>query len=162
MSENTASLPAFVISILVLQKKEAGISYPKLIQFQSEDVYKRQNMHYVYVMVYISLAVAMQLLTGNFPVSFFAFPLNLVFAALWLLDVYKRQSYHIAAKEYTQALQSYDELLPYVKESGSYKDIQISQERAKVLSLMEMCIRDSHLCNPFRYAVCFVVVIIVQ
>lgn len=28
-------------------------------------------MHYVYVMVYISLAVAMQLLTGNFPVSFF-------------------------------------------------------------------------------------------
>ena len=41
-------------------------------------------MHYVYVMVYISLAVAMQLLTGNFPVSFFAFPLNLVFAALWL------------------------------------------------------------------------------
>ena len=42
-------------------------------------------MHYVYVMVYISLAVAMQLLTGNFPVSFFAFPLNLVFAALWLV-----------------------------------------------------------------------------
>ena len=41
-------------------------------------------MHYVYVMIYISLAVAMQLLTGNFPVSFFAFPLNLVFAALWL------------------------------------------------------------------------------
>ena len=41
-------------------------------------------MHYVYIMVYISLAVAMQLLTGNFPVSFFAFPLNLVFAALWL------------------------------------------------------------------------------
>lgn len=41
-------------------------------------------MHYVYVMVYISLAVAMQLLTGNFPVSFFAFPLNLVFAVLWL------------------------------------------------------------------------------
>ena len=41
-------------------------------------------MHYVYVMVYISLAVAMQLLTGNFPVSFFAFPLNLIFAALWL------------------------------------------------------------------------------
>ena len=30
-------------------------------------------MHYVYVMVYISLAVAMQLLTGNFPVSFSPF-----------------------------------------------------------------------------------------
>lgn len=30
-------------------------------------------MHYVYVMVYISLAVAMQLLTGNFPVSFLPF-----------------------------------------------------------------------------------------
>ena len=53
-----------------------------------------------------------------------------------LLIKYLYASYHIAAKEYTQALQSYDELLPYVKESGSYKDIQISQERAKVLSLM--------------------------
>ena len=42
----------------------------------------------------------------------------------------------IEIMQYTQALQSYDELLPYVKESGSYKDIQISQERAKVLSLM--------------------------
>ena len=47
-------------------------------------------MHYVYVMVYISLAVAMQLLTGNFPVSFFAFPLNLVFSgamAFLVMDV---------------------------------------------------------------------------
>ena len=34
-------------------------------------------MHYVYVMVYISLAVAMQLLTGNFPVSFFAVALSI-------------------------------------------------------------------------------------
>ena len=51
-----------------------------------------------------------------------------------LLIKYLYASYHIAAKEYTQALQSYDELLPYVKESGSYKEI--SQERAKVLSLM--------------------------
>ena len=58
------------------------------------------------------------------------------FAYFVLVIKYLYASYHIAAKEYTQALQSYDELLPYVKESGSYKDIQISQERAKVLSLM--------------------------
>ena len=39
-------------------------------------------MHYVYVMGYISLAVAMQLLSGNFPVSFFAFPLNVAFLVM--------------------------------------------------------------------------------
>ena len=33
-------------------------------------------MYYVYVAGYILLAAAMQLFTGNFPVSFLAFPLN--------------------------------------------------------------------------------------
>ena len=38
-------------------------------------------MYYVYVAGYILLAAAMQLFTGNFPVSFLAFPLNIIFAA---------------------------------------------------------------------------------
>ncbi len=41
-------------------------------------------MYYVYVAGYILLAAAMQLSTGNFPVSFLAFPLNIIFAAIWL------------------------------------------------------------------------------
>lgn len=41
-------------------------------------------MYYVYVVGYILLAAAMQLSTGNFPVSFLAFPLNIIFAAIWL------------------------------------------------------------------------------
>lgn len=41
-------------------------------------------MHYVYLIGSISLAVALQLLTGNFPVTFLAFPLNIIFAAIWL------------------------------------------------------------------------------
>ena len=35
-------------------------------------------MYYVYVAGYILLAAAMQLFTGNFPVSFLAFPLNIM------------------------------------------------------------------------------------
>ena len=41
-------------------------------------------MYYVYVAIYIVLATVIQLLTGNFPVSFLAFPLNIVFAVIWL------------------------------------------------------------------------------
>ena len=41
-------------------------------------------MHYVYIMVYIFTGSCDATTYGNFPVSFFAFPLNLVFAALWL------------------------------------------------------------------------------
>lgn len=41
-------------------------------------------MQYVYVTGYILLAAIVQLLMGNFPVSFFAFPLNILFAAIWL------------------------------------------------------------------------------
>lgn len=42
-------------------------------------------MRYIYTTGYILLAVAMQLFTGNFPVSFLAFPLNIIFAAIWFL-----------------------------------------------------------------------------
>lgn len=42
-------------------------------------------MHYVYVTGYILLATAAQLFIGNFPVSFFAFPLNIILTAIWLL-----------------------------------------------------------------------------
>lgn len=41
-------------------------------------------MRYVYVTSYLVLAAIMQLLAGNFPVSFLAFPLNIILAAIWL------------------------------------------------------------------------------
>lgn len=40
-------------------------------------------MHYVYIIGYFSLAAIIQIATGNFPVSFLAFPLNIIFAAIW-------------------------------------------------------------------------------
>lgn len=40
-------------------------------------------MHYVYIIGYISLAAIIQIVIGNFPVSFLAFPLNFIFAAIW-------------------------------------------------------------------------------
>lgn len=41
-------------------------------------------MRHLYVTSYIILAAVIQLLTGNFPVSFLAFPLNIIFAVTWL------------------------------------------------------------------------------
>lgn len=41
-------------------------------------------MRYIYTTGYLLLAVAMQLFTGNFPVSFLSFPLNIIFAGIWL------------------------------------------------------------------------------
>lgn len=41
-------------------------------------------MRYLYTTGYITLAVVIQLIAGNFPVSFLAFPLNIIFAAIWL------------------------------------------------------------------------------
>lgn len=41
-------------------------------------------MRYVYTIGFILLAIVLQLLTGNFPVSFLAFPLNIIFAVIWL------------------------------------------------------------------------------
>lgn len=51
-------------------------------------------MYYVYATILIIFAAIIQLLTGNFPVSFFAFPLNIIFAAIWLAVLW------ISAKEY--------------------------------------------------------------
>lgn len=41
-------------------------------------------MRHLYVTSYTILAAIIQLLTGNFPVSFLAFPLNIIFAVTWL------------------------------------------------------------------------------
>lgn len=59
---------------------------------------RSKSMRYIYTTVYISLAVAMQLLTGNFPVSFLAFPLNIIFAAIWLFILW------ILYKEYKSSV----------------------------------------------------------
>ena len=45
-------------------------------------------MYYVYVVGYILLAAAMQLSTGNFPVSFLAFQLNIISAAIWIFRLW--------------------------------------------------------------------------
>lgn len=46
-------------------------------------------MRYVYVTGYLILAAIIQLFTGNFPLTFMAFPLNLVFAVIWLFLLWK-------------------------------------------------------------------------
>lgn len=46
-------------------------------------------MRYVYVTGYIALAAIIQLFTGNFPLAFMAFPLNLVFAVIWLFVLWR-------------------------------------------------------------------------
>lgn len=42
-------------------------------------------MYYIYATILILLAAIIQLLTGNFPVPFLAFPLNIIFAVIWLV-----------------------------------------------------------------------------
>lgn len=46
-------------------------------------------MRYVYITGYLLLAAIIQLLMGNFPLSFIAFPLNIVFAVIWLFLLWK-------------------------------------------------------------------------
>lgn len=46
-------------------------------------------MRYVYVTGYFVLAAIIQLLTGNFPLPFMAFPLNIVFAVIWLFLLWR-------------------------------------------------------------------------
>lgn len=46
-------------------------------------------MRYVYVTGYFILAAIIQLLTGNFPLPFMAFPLNIVFAVIWLFLLWR-------------------------------------------------------------------------
>lgn len=40
-------------------------------------------MPYIILLIYLAIALALQLLTGDFPVYFFAFPLNLILALIW-------------------------------------------------------------------------------
>lgn len=40
-------------------------------------------MPYIVLIVFLALALTLQFLTGDFPVQFFAFPLNLILALLW-------------------------------------------------------------------------------
>lgn len=46
-------------------------------------------MRYVYLTGYIALATVIQLFAGNFPLTFMAFPLNVVFAVLWLFLLWR-------------------------------------------------------------------------
>lgn len=45
-------------------------------------------MRYLYATGYLLIASVIQLVTGNFPVSFLAFPLNIVFAMIWLFSLW--------------------------------------------------------------------------
>lgn len=60
-------------------------------------VFKETAMPYIILIIYLAVAIALHILTGTIPVSFFAFPLNLILAALWLGSVmslwrYRRKS----------------------------------------------------------------------
>lgn len=44
-------------------------------------------MPYIVLTIYLVIAVALQILTGNFPVYIMAFPLNLILASLWLVSL---------------------------------------------------------------------------
>lgn len=46
-------------------------------------------MRYVYVTGYLVLAAVIQLFAGNFPLTFTAFPLNVVFAVIWLFLLWR-------------------------------------------------------------------------
>lgn len=46
-------------------------------------------MYYIFFIGIILLAAVIQLFTGNFPLLLFAFPLNVVFAVLWLFLLWK-------------------------------------------------------------------------
>ena len=40
-------------------------------------------MPYIVLVIYLALSLLLQLFLGNFPVNFFAFPLNLILAMIW-------------------------------------------------------------------------------
>ncbi len=44
-------------------------------------------MPFILLILYMTAALTLQLVTGDFPLHFFAFPLNLIIAVLWLLAV---------------------------------------------------------------------------
>lgn len=41
-------------------------------------------MPYIVLLIYLAIALALQLLAGDFPVAFFSFPLNIIVMLLWL------------------------------------------------------------------------------
>lgn len=45
--------------------------------------YKFLRMPYVLLIIYLAVAFALQFLTGNIPLSFLSFPLNLILALIW-------------------------------------------------------------------------------
>lgn len=51
-----------------------------LRRFKEENMYKRL----LFVTIYLLLAMLLQITTGNFPLLFFTFPLNVIFAAIWI------------------------------------------------------------------------------
>lgn len=60
-------------------------------------------MRYLYATAYLSIASVIQLVTGNFPVSFLSFPLNIVFAAIWLFSLWTLYK-EFKNKEFTRFL----------------------------------------------------------
>lgn len=54
--------------------------------------------------------------------------------------------YHIESKEYALALKEYDKLLQEAKFTGSYRHVQMLQERARILSLMG---KDKEVCLAY-------------
>ena len=40
-------------------------------------------MPYIIIIIFLAVAFALQILTGNIPLSFLAFPLNLILALIW-------------------------------------------------------------------------------
>lgn len=55
------------------------------------------NMNYVFIIGYLFLSFVIQLFIGNFPISFLAFPLNIIFAVIWLCTLW------ILDKEYNKS-----------------------------------------------------------
>lgn len=44
-------------------------------------------MPFIILIIFLAIAFALQILTGNIPLSFFAFPLNLILALIWALGM---------------------------------------------------------------------------
>lgn len=43
----------------------------------------------LFIILYFLLAIILQVITGNFPLSFFAFPLNIILACIWLFLLWR-------------------------------------------------------------------------
>ena len=51
-------------------------------------------MPYIILIIYLAVALALQFLTGNIPLAFLAFPLNLIVAFLWVVLMYSMWKNH--------------------------------------------------------------------